>query len=179
MYEQFGKKMREARRRAGLTQAQLAKRIDLDYTYISKIERGTFNPPARPKVVAWLDALGITDPVERIDYLLEAGYLGRDDVKAAAASVDVKALLAEPEVATVIAGLFATQDAHRPPNYEVLDALRQQVGEEVFNDLVELRKVLARSNMNVEQAMSFLEFARQTVQVHTKIFAASPDDQDG
>ena len=39
-YRQFLKQLREARARAGLTQAQAAKRIGRDQTFISKCESG-------------------------------------------------------------------------------------------------------------------------------------------
>ena len=48
----FGKRFREFRRRAQLTQRQLATRLDLDYTYISKIESGAVPPPPRERIEA-------------------------------------------------------------------------------------------------------------------------------
>src|SRR5205809_2413361 len=48
----FGKRFREFRRRAQLTQRQLAQKLDLDYTYISKIEGGAVPPPPRERIEA-------------------------------------------------------------------------------------------------------------------------------
>ena len=40
----FGKKLREARRSAGLTQAQVARRMRIHQSYVSRVERGLENP---------------------------------------------------------------------------------------------------------------------------------------
>ena len=42
----FGFKIKEARKSAGLSQRELADRIDIDYGYLSKIERGKVPPPS-------------------------------------------------------------------------------------------------------------------------------------
>jgi len=42
----FGQKLRELRINAGLTQRELAKKIEVDFSYISKIENGMLPPPS-------------------------------------------------------------------------------------------------------------------------------------
>lgn len=42
----FGDKIKELREEAGLSQRQLAFKLDITPTYMSKIERGEFNPPS-------------------------------------------------------------------------------------------------------------------------------------
>jgi transcriptional regulator with XRE-family HTH domain len=48
----FGPTLRELRRRAGLSQRELADRTKLDFSYISKVENGRLPPPAADTVVA-------------------------------------------------------------------------------------------------------------------------------
>ena len=47
----FGQKLREYRRSAGISQRELAKQIDVDFSYISKIENGRLPPPAADTIV--------------------------------------------------------------------------------------------------------------------------------
>lgn len=54
----FGSALRELRRRAGLSQRQLAERTHLDFSYISKLENGRLSPPAADTVVALCRELG-------------------------------------------------------------------------------------------------------------------------
>lgn len=48
----FGQRLREYRLRARKTQEQLADAIGVDFTYISKIEKGKAPPPARDRIEA-------------------------------------------------------------------------------------------------------------------------------
>lgn len=77
---EFSRLLREARNRANLTQLELAERVGIDNSYISKIEKGG-DPPARDKVLAIIDALGITDARERTRFLLAAGCANASDLK--------------------------------------------------------------------------------------------------
>lgn len=43
--EKLGKKIRRARKNKGISQEELADRVGLHYTTISRIERGVSNPP--------------------------------------------------------------------------------------------------------------------------------------
>lgn len=56
-----GDELRRMRKEAGLTATQLARRIGISLTYLSKIERGERRtvPPAR--YITICDALGVTD----------------------------------------------------------------------------------------------------------------------
>lgn len=42
--ESFGKRLAKTRKQKGLTQEKLAERVDLHFTYIGMVERGTRNP---------------------------------------------------------------------------------------------------------------------------------------
>jgi len=42
----FGAHLRQIRRQAGLTQRELAAQVDVDYSYISKLENGQMPPPS-------------------------------------------------------------------------------------------------------------------------------------
>jgi HTH-type transcriptional regulator, competence development regulator len=51
MITTFGEVLREARRTAGVSQRELAERVGLDFSYISKVENGRVPPPAADTVV--------------------------------------------------------------------------------------------------------------------------------
>ncbi len=70
----FGSLMRTYRRRAGLTQEQLANALALDFTYISKIEGDKASPPAREKIGLTAVVLKLT-PEERDELFLRAERL--------------------------------------------------------------------------------------------------------
>jgi transcriptional regulator with XRE-family HTH domain len=55
----FGTALRNYRRRAGLSQRELAEQTGLDFSYISKIENGRLPPPAADTVVLLSQALGV------------------------------------------------------------------------------------------------------------------------
>lgn len=59
MSETFGTKLREYRRQAGVSQRELAQRIDRDFSYISKVENDRLPPPAADTVVKICEALNI------------------------------------------------------------------------------------------------------------------------
>jgi len=56
--QSFGSVLRERRRGAGLTQRELAERVSLDFTYISKLENDRLPPPAADTIVALAEILG-------------------------------------------------------------------------------------------------------------------------
>jgi len=76
--ERFGELLLIARKRAGLRQLALAKKVDVDDSYISRMERGVFTPPSREVAVRLADALGINDEEDRFAFLLEAGVARRE-----------------------------------------------------------------------------------------------------
>ena len=47
MNEKLGKRIRKARKDKRMSQEELADRVDLHYTTISRIERGISNPPVQ------------------------------------------------------------------------------------------------------------------------------------
>jgi transcriptional regulator with XRE-family HTH domain len=77
----FGELLLIARKRAKLSQLALAKKVDVDDSYISRMERGVFTPPSREVAVRLADALGISDKKERFAFLLEAGVARREDAQ--------------------------------------------------------------------------------------------------
>lgn len=46
----FGERLRELRLKKGLSQRELGRLVDLDFTYISKIENGATDPPSEEKI---------------------------------------------------------------------------------------------------------------------------------
>ena len=59
----FGQRLRELRKAKGLTQRELADRVGLSFTYLSKIENGAMQPPRGKSITALANALD-TDPDE-------------------------------------------------------------------------------------------------------------------
>ena len=59
MEETFGQKLRALRRATGVTQRELAKRVGVDFSYISKLENDRVPPPAADTVVRTCEALGV------------------------------------------------------------------------------------------------------------------------
>lgn len=51
MENQFGEALRERRRAAGISQRELAEKVNVDFSYISKIETGRLPPPSADKIV--------------------------------------------------------------------------------------------------------------------------------
>jgi len=70
----FGKTVRELRVKRGLGLRRFARQLGISPTYLSKIERGDFPPPAEAKVVAIADALG----ADRDVFLAMAGRVASD-----------------------------------------------------------------------------------------------------
>lgn len=63
MEETFGSKLRQKRRDAGITQRDLATKIGVDFSYISKVENDRLPPPAADTIVAICKILE-TEPEE-------------------------------------------------------------------------------------------------------------------
>lgn len=59
----FGELLRDKRRKAGITQRDLAAQARLDFSYISKLENDRIPPPAADTIVAICRILNI-EPVE-------------------------------------------------------------------------------------------------------------------
>ena len=77
----FGELLLIARKRAGLSQVALAKRVEIDDSYISRMERGVFTPPSREVAVRLADGLDLSDKKERFAFLLAAGVANEEDVQ--------------------------------------------------------------------------------------------------
>ena len=63
-YSDFGRRIREERKKLGMTQEKLAEDVNLSTAYIGQIERGERSPTPE-NVVAIANRLGVT-----VDYLL-------------------------------------------------------------------------------------------------------------
>jgi len=59
----FGQKLRELRKSKGLTQRELADKVGVSFTYLSKIENGAMQPPRGKTIIALANALD-TNPDE-------------------------------------------------------------------------------------------------------------------
>ena len=68
---EFGKRLRELRKRASLTQRELADKVGINFTYLSKIESGAMPPPSKRILFRLADALNI----DREELLILAGKI--------------------------------------------------------------------------------------------------------
>src|SRR4051794_37094099 len=60
MSESFGETLKKIRREAGISQRDLAERIKVDFSYISKVENDRLSPPAADTIVAICKVLGVS-----------------------------------------------------------------------------------------------------------------------
>lgn len=80
MSQTFGKVIRQARRDKGYSQRDLAKLVDVDYTYLSKLENDhAAYPPSKEVIQLLVLTLDLTLRVEELIYL--AGRITTDDEK--------------------------------------------------------------------------------------------------
>jgi transcriptional regulator with XRE-family HTH domain len=56
---EFGELLRNLRKQHKITQRQLAERVGIDFTYISKIESNTMDPPAEDKIIKMAEVLQV------------------------------------------------------------------------------------------------------------------------
>ena len=85
----FGEHLRGLRKRAGLSQRELAARAGIDFTYLSKIENGRVDPPGE----ATLRALAVALGAETEDLFARARKMPRDLKQLVAQGSPEKALL--------------------------------------------------------------------------------------
>jgi len=85
----FGDHLRGLRKRAGLSQRELAQRAGIDFTYLSKIENGRVDPPGEATMRALARALG----ADAEDLLARARKMPRDLKRLVAQGTPEKALL--------------------------------------------------------------------------------------
>lgn len=57
--QEFGRQLKDLRRKVGLTQRALAQRLGVHYSYISKIENGVVNPPSDKLIGQFALELGV------------------------------------------------------------------------------------------------------------------------
>jgi transcriptional regulator with XRE-family HTH domain len=56
--QSFGERLRELRKSTGMSQREVADKVGIDFTYLSKIESGTMLPPSEKVIRKLADALG-------------------------------------------------------------------------------------------------------------------------
>ncbi|MBW4490317.1 MAG: helix-turn-helix domain-containing protein [Trichocoleus desertorum ATA4-8-CV12] len=78
MDQTFGKRLREARRSKGYSQRELAGFVDVDYTYLSKLENDRADYPPKEDVLRAL-ARHLELDAEELSYL--AGRITAEDAK--------------------------------------------------------------------------------------------------
>jgi transcriptional regulator with XRE-family HTH domain len=78
----FEELLKEARKRARLSQQALADKVGVDDSYISKMENGVDKRPSREKAVKLADALGLRKKSRRrLEFLLAAGVTSEEDLE--------------------------------------------------------------------------------------------------
>ena len=87
--EAFGEYLRGLRKRAGLSQRDLAQRAGIDFTYLSKIENGRVDPPAEETMRALAHAVG----ADADELLARARKMPRDLKQLVAQGSPEKAML--------------------------------------------------------------------------------------
>lgn len=74
----FGTEFRSARAKHDKSQGDIARALGVERSYITKVESGAIGTPSREHVINMIDALEVTDPVERINLLLVAGHVNKE-----------------------------------------------------------------------------------------------------
>lgn len=78
MSQTFGKVIRQARKDKGYSQRELAKLVEVDYTYLSKLENDhAAYPPSKEVIRLLVRYLDVTEREEELIYL--AGRITADD----------------------------------------------------------------------------------------------------
>lgn len=93
---QFGKMLKVLRNDKKISQRKLAETVKIDFTYISKIESGTMDPPSEETIVRIAKALG-EDPDKM---LLAAKKVPSDFKKVITENKDVPAFLRKANTIT-------------------------------------------------------------------------------
>ena len=76
--QEFGARLRELRRQLGLTQRALAEKLDVDFSYLSKIESGAAPPPSEKVILRLAEVLN----ADRDELLTLAGKIPPDIAEA-------------------------------------------------------------------------------------------------
>lgn len=85
----FGDRLRELRKAKGLTQKDLADKVKIDFTYLSKIETGGAPPPAEETIHDLARVL----KADADELILLAGKVPKDLGKVVTSSITVSTLL--------------------------------------------------------------------------------------
>lgn len=141
----FATLLRQARQEAGLTQKELADAVGVDHSYISKIERAVYDPPARDKVLAIADTLNIQGAGERVLFFLSAGCASLGDLE----SLDRQKQLerADANAAPFSSGAFF---------FPRTDELEE-------DSLIEEIRTLLRNSLSLEQRIESIRLLRSFV----------------
>ena len=94
MTETFGQYLRHKRREAGISQRELATRISVDYSYISKLENDRLPPPSARTVVSIAEALSAS----RDEFLARVGKIPSDVEEAIGSSADAQGFLQDAQL---------------------------------------------------------------------------------
>ncbi len=70
-----GKKIKEIRKKLGMTQAQLAEKLDVEYKYVSRLETGTSSPS-----FTMLEKLAVTLNVELTELFVKEDDYARENI---------------------------------------------------------------------------------------------------
>lgn len=91
MADTFGTRLRELRRAVAISQRELAERVGLDFSYISKVENDRIPPPAADTIVAICRVLKVAPD----DLLALTGKMPSDVQKGITASTVAQEFLRE------------------------------------------------------------------------------------
>ena len=72
--QEFGARLRQLRKQVGLTQRELADRVNIDFTYLSKIESGAMPPPSEKVISQLAEALN----ADKDELIILAGKIPSD-----------------------------------------------------------------------------------------------------
>jgi transcriptional regulator with XRE-family HTH domain len=87
----FGEFLKSLRNQIKMSQRELAERVGLDFTYISKIENDVMAPPSEEKLLAMEEVLG----VDKYELVLYADKIPTDFKNVILADADVQDYLRE------------------------------------------------------------------------------------
>jgi len=72
----FGEYLKRVRKEKKVTMRELSRRSGVSHPYVSQLESGEYNNPSLLTVIKLLKSLDVSI----IDYLVEYGYITKDDV---------------------------------------------------------------------------------------------------
>ncbi|MFC1897609.1 helix-turn-helix domain-containing protein [Chloroflexota bacterium] len=150
---EFGKSLRELRKRAGLTQRDLADKVNISHTYLSKIESGAMPPPSKGILFKLADALSI----DRDELLILARKIPSDIVE----------ILTDKKILNKLRSL---------QNKNKTKAVINDEGIKVMKSLVNFRQVakVALASIMVVAVATSLWFAAPTPSLQAMDFTYTP-----